>query len=409
MSYYKPSTLLQKIIKVAQLYFYSLRPTRKRVLNRQKQIAILMVVSKLDRIGGLERQAMELSSALIHQGCLITIITDRIDDSPSVELYAGTMIRRLARSTGPVSQFLSMVWFLFRQRSAFQIVHAHGVTGFTLVWLFLSRFVNRPVLLKGATKTDFENIFNQSDLKHRLYRRWILSANRVIAISQQIKEELLSCGVSENRILSIPNAVHSEKFSPPTTARKMILRNKFSIEPDQIVFLYFGRLEARKSVDVLLEAWHLKSPGLLCVVGSGPEEGKWKQLSMDLKLKSILFFDESRFPVDFYHCADVFVLPSLKEGMPGALLEAMSCGLPCIATKIGGVVDVMQNGKQGLLVSAGSAQELAEAMEFAASDPEKRMAWGTEARETILRDFEISRIAATYKLLYKQLLSSPKC
>ena len=69
MSYYKPSTLLQKIIKVAQLYFYSLRPSisRKRVLNPQKQIAILMVVSKLDRIGGLERQAMELSSALIHK------------------------------------------------------------------------------------------------------------------------------------------------------------------------------------------------------------------------------------------------------------------------------------------------------------------------------------------------------
>ena len=410
MSYYKPTTLLQKVIKVVQLYSYSflLSFSRKKVRTNQKKIAILMVVSKLDRIGGLERQALELSSALIHQDCLITIVTDRIDDSPASELRAGYMIRRLSRSTETVRLFLSMVWFLFRQRNAFHIVHAHGVTGFTLAWIFLSAFLDRPVLIKGATKADFENIFNQSDLKHRIYRRWILSANGVIAISQQIKEELLSCGVPENRIFRIPNAVHAEKFSPPTAARKILLRKKFSIETDQIVFLYFGRLEARKAVDVLLNAWRLKSRGLLCIVGSGPEQEKWKQLGIDLNLKNIRFFDESRSALEFYQCADVFVLPSLKEGMPGALLEAMSCGLPCIATKIGGVVDVMQDGKQGLLVSPGATEELADALAFIASRPEKRIEWGRAARERAVDQFELSRIAANYKTLYSEIIASHK-
>jgi glycosyltransferase involved in cell wall biosynthesis len=409
MSYYKPTTLLQKIIKLLQLYSYFLRLTffrTKRVRSR-KHTSVLMVVSKLDRVGGLERQALELASALIqHHRYLITIVTDRMNDAfPAVELRSGYLIRRMNRTDKPIRLFLSMLWLSFRHRGTFQIVHAHGVTGFTLAWLRLWQFFHRPALLKGATNSDFTDVFNQNDFKHRMYRRWILSARNLIAISKEMKQELLSCAVPENQIISIPNGVHSEKFYPPSTAQKLSLRNRFSISPDQIVFLYLGRLESRKAVDVLLNAWHLKSPGLLWIVGSGPEQKKWKQLSIDLNLRNIRFHDESLSPLEFYQCADVFVLPSLKEGMPGAMLEAMSCGLPCIATRIGGVVDVMQNDKQGLLVSPGIPQELADALAFIASHPEKQIHWGKSARETVLHQFEISHIAASYDSLYKTILA----
>ncbi|MGH9858226.1 MAG: glycosyltransferase family 4 protein, partial [Acidobacteriota bacterium] len=409
MSYYKPATLFQKFIKLLQLYFYSFRLSfvRKTRIKNQKHTSVLMIVSKLDRIGGLERQALELSAALIHHGCLITIITDRMDDDdPAVELRSGYLIRRLTRSNKPIRLFFSMLWFLFRKRETFQIIHAHGVTGFTLASLRFCGFFDRPALLKGATKGDFGNIFNQNNLKHRLYQKWILSSNRLIAISGEMKEELLSCEVPKDRIINIPNGVHTEKFCPPSTAQKVSLRNRFSIDPDQVLFLYFGRLESRKGVDVLLNAWHLQSPGHLWIVGSGAEQKKLKKLTIDLNLQDIRFYDESVSSLEFYQCADVFVLPSLKEGMPGALLEAMSCGLPCIATKIGGVLDVMQNDKHGLLVPPGMPQELADALAFMESHPEKRFQWGKSARETVLHQFEISRIAADYNSLYGKILAS---
>jgi glycosyltransferase involved in cell wall biosynthesis len=407
MSYYKSTTLLEKVSKILQLYSYYFRLIffRNTRVRNQKHTSVLMGVSRLDRIGGLERQALELSSALIQEGCLITIVTDRIDDSsPAVELRSGYIIRRLTRSNNAACVFFSLLWFLIRHRGTFQVVHAHGVTGFTLACIRLCKFLLIPGLLKGATQADFANIFNQKDSKHRRYQKWILSSHRLIAISQEMKEEMLSCGVPENRIIGIPNGVNSKKFFPPSSAQKNSLRNKFSIDTDQVVFLYLGRLESRKGIDVLLRAWQLKSPGLLWIVGSGPEQKKWKQLSIDLNLKDVRFHDESLSPLEFYQCADVFVLPSLREGMPGAMLEAMSCGLPCVATKIGGVTDVMQNDKQGMLVSPGVPQELADALAFLSSSPEKRIDWGKSARETVLERFEISRIAAEYKCLYAKIL-----
>jgi glycosyltransferase involved in cell wall biosynthesis len=408
MSYYRPTSLAQKIYKLIRLFFCYIRVklTPRAQARKAKHTSVLMVISQLDRTGGLERQLLELCSALIRERFLITILTDQTGNLPGIEFQSGFLIRRLKRSSNPFFLLVQSIGFVFHHRRSFQLIHIHGVTGFTLLFILVARILRRPVLLKGATNGDFEDLFHQHDFKHRLYQKLILSTNQIVAISEEIKHELLSCGVSQDRIIRIPNGVHSEKFFPASTAQKSSHRNRFSIDPRQVVFLYLGRLESRKAIDVLLSAWQLKSPGLLWIVGSGPEQQKWKQLSHDLNLNNIRFHEESLSPLDFYRCADVFVLPSFKEGMPGALLEAMSCGLPSVATKIGGVVDVVHHEEQGLLVSPGAPHELADALEFMASHPEKRIQWGKSARETVLERFEISRIVARYNSLYAKILSS---
>jgi glycosyltransferase involved in cell wall biosynthesis len=279
------------------------------------------------------------------------------------------------------------------------------VTGFTLACLFLSKCFRRPALLKGATRGDFAKIFQQQNWKHRFYRKWILSSDRMIAISQEMKEELLACGIPANKIIRIPNAVRSEKFSPASIERKTSLRKNLSAVIDQFVVLYLGRLEGRKGLDILLKAWQMKSPGALWIVGEGPEREKLKALAADLNLSNVHFYAQTKSPLEFYQAADLFVLPSLREGLPGALLEAMSCGLPCIATQIGGVIDVMEDHKQGLLVPAASVPDLADAIEHATYHPDDRIQWARQARETIVRSFDMSRISSVYFSLFRSLLS----
>ena len=408
MSFYKPTTVPQKIFKLLQLFWYFLivRQSKRVKQNSATHAGILMVVSKLDRIGGLELQALELSSALIRHGCLITILTDSIDDSPAIEFRSGFIIRRLPPSTQPVRLFLSLLYFMFQQRHSFELLHAHGLTGFTIVSLWLAKFLGRHSLLKGATQDDFNNIFQRNEWKHRLYRKWILETDCFIAVSEEMKKEMIACGISEDRIKHIPNAVNTNKFTPVSEERKHSLRKRFLLSSEQTVFLFLGRLEARKAIDILLQAWEKCSPGFLLIVGTGPEERRLKQIIADLQ--NVVIKAESRSPVDYYQCADVFVFPSMKEGFPGVVLEAMSCGLPCIATRIGGVTDQMEHGKQGMLVSAGNAEELANAIQYVALNPEERRAWSKEAREIVLRRFDVSRISADYRFLYAELLSSDK-
>ena len=85
-----------------------------------------------------------------------------------------------------------------------------------------------------------------------------------------------------------------------------------------------------------------------------------------------LFMEKQPMPLEFYQAADVFLLPSLEEGLPTVLLEAMSSGLPCIATRIGGVTDVLQNEREGLMITPGSIEELSDAMKRMMSQPERR-------------------------------------
>jgi glycosyltransferase involved in cell wall biosynthesis len=403
--YYKPTSFGQKVFKLFQLFWYLLRikmqPRRKPASPAHP--GILMVVSKLDRIGGLELQALDLAAELIYHGFLVRIVTDRIDDSSELEFRSGFLIHRLPPSTKLLSLIVIFTSFLIRHRNSYQLIHVHGVTGFTLFAVFMGKLLGRPAVLIGTTEDDFRNILQKSGMKRSIYRKWILSAERFISISEQIRKEMIECGIPSEKILGIPNFVNVAKFRTSYESR-ISARKKYSIPDDQLVFLFVGRLVERKGVEFLLRAWQKCSPGILWIVGSGPEETRLKQLRQVLGLEHVMFREETSSPVEFFQLADVFVLPSLKEGFPVVVIEAMSCGLPCIATRIGGVVDQIEDGRTGKLVDPGQVQELSDAIQYVATNERERKQWGKAARETVLQRYDISQVISTYQSLYSELI-----
>jgi glycosyltransferase involved in cell wall biosynthesis len=278
------------------------------------------------------------------------------------------------------------------------------VTGFSLLAVRVARLLHKPVLLKPATHGDLQNVFAGGAFKLRIYRRWIRQADCLIAISEEMKEEMLACGISEKQIRRIPNSVDTNRYVCASPERKATLRSRQGIPGGGLLFLYLGRLEERKGVDHLLRAWQRLQVGILWIVGSGPEEEKLKTISRDLKLRNVVFQGTTNAPLDFYQCADVLVFPSLREGSPNVLLEAMSCSLPCVATEIGGVTDLVHHDVDGFLVPPGSPEALAQAMEHAASHPADRKRWGEQAARLIRERFDVSRILAEYTDLYSELI-----
>ncbi|MCI0411527.1 glycosyltransferase family 4 protein [bacterium] len=403
MDYYQPTSFGQKIQKVFRLYkILFLKDLSPATPVTQKCFALMMVVPSVDRVGGYERQALELSQSLTETGNLVSIVSHPAGSFPKREFRNGFLVHRLEGSG--ITLFFRLALFLFAKRKRFDMLHAHGVTGFSLIAARLAALLGRPVCLKPATRDDLNTIVSKSSLKHRFYKRWLKRIDHWIVISRELKEELASCNVPESKIHCVPNFVNSVKFTKASPERREVLRKRFSIPSNQVVFLFLGRLEKRKGVDYLLEAWRMDPCGILWIVGSGSEEERLKKQAESQGLPNIQFHGSTLKPLDYYQAANVFVLPSIKEGFPNVLLEAMSCGLPCIATEIGGVVDLLQQDQQGLLVETAAIEPLSKALRRAADSRADRMRWSMSAMQTVRDKYDRSQVTAQYLQLYSQWL-----
>jgi len=365
-----------------------------------------MVVPQLDRVGGYEIQALQLSTSLVQGGNLVTILTDHSSHFTHKEFRSGFVIYRVPFRSKPTrwNVFFSLLSFLVRKRRLYDVVHVHGVTGFSLVASRIAWWLGLPVLVKAATKGDFSSIFSKQDGKHKRYQKWLQKVACFVAVSEELKQEIVACGLPEAKIRRIPNFVNTVKYVSCLEERKKALRAKRGIEDNRVIFLYLGRLVERKGVEYLLQAWQKAHLGTLWIVGSGENEEKLKRFSSEMQLKDVVFHGATQAPLDFYQSADVLVFPSLAEGSPNALLEALSCGIPCIATEIGGVIDMVQHGQQGLLVPPQSAEALAAAIQTMSSDPKERIKWGEEAARLMRRSYDVSVVSAQYVKLYDTLV-----
>lgn len=408
MNYYKPTSYFQKAWKLIRLFFlfFLRRWTSKTRPAKPAAVSVLMAVPTIDRVGGLEIQAKLLASSLAESGQLVTVVTDRIDNSAARDFLNGYLLHRIPnRKQRGIPLLISLFRFMNARRHQYHILHAHGFSGFSLFAIRFARRLKIPVVMIAQTKNDVATIFAGRGLKHRLYQSWLRSVNKFIAISEELQQEMISCGIDSERIERMPNFVVTSRFTALDASARTKLRSRLGATDGRHVFLFLGRLVERKGVHILLRAWQNVESGALWIVGEGDQESELKQLASKLNLRNVTFYGKTTMPLEFYQAADVFLLPSLEEGLPTVLLEAMSSGLPCIATRIGGVTDVLQNEREGLMITPGSIEELSDAMKRMMSQPERRQQWARQARETAMERFDLAGITTRYIHIYRSLLS----
>jgi len=247
-------------------------------------------------------------------------------------------------------------------------------------------------------------------------KRWQLAIDlivnsdhgRVVAVSQAIVNHLVELGICRSQdIKVIYNGIDLKRFID-FHSRINFLRSKLKIPQYSIVFGTVGSLKFEKGHDIFIESAALllqkiKNGNIFFViVGSGPMADEWrkriKYYGLEHHFHLIGFLSDIR---PFLNDLDVFVFPSRKEGFPLALLEALASGLPCIATQVGGIPEILgEDG--GLLVPPESPEALAEAM-YKMLDPKVRAEYSMRARKVVER-FSMDKTAEQYKLLYQELL-----
>jgi len=173
-------------------------------------------------------------------------------------------------------------------------------------------------------------------------------------------------------------------------------RRLLLVGESEFIIGYVGRLSKEKGIEYLLKAGEiLKQQGRhikIIIIGDGQEREFLECISLQSGLKENVIFAGFLIDVERWLPAiDVFVLPSLTEGTPLALLEAMLCGIPVVASKVGGVPDIVKSGMNGILVQPGSAQEIADAISLLYDDKDVRLKFGKEAQATVKTKYGVKQ------------------
>jgi glycosyltransferase involved in cell wall biosynthesis len=408
---------------------YLLRKKRKDNLIKRHDncldMKILMVISQFHPIiGGAERQAQLLAQKLIEKGIQVHVVTGWWKrGTPRREIINGIQIFRNfsfwgmfgikgLRPLAALTYMGTLGVYLLAHKREYDLIHVHQALHPAFVSVFAGkRFLGKPVIVKTASSGMTSDIrqLKQVPLGSFQLRYLLRHMECLVAVSKAGGKEFNDIGFPESQIVHIPNGVvlpHDGKANYGQVKRVITT----------------ARLSKEKGIDILLRAWahvvrHEKGLKLI-LVGDGPLAVALKELCQSLGLtESVEFTGIVRNPMEYLKGADLFVLPSRSEGLSNALLEAMSYGLPCIATNVGGNVELAGEdrhkkimpgefiiARNGLLVNPDDVEGTSKAMLYLIRSRAEREEMGNKGRLCIEKNFSIDLIADKYIELYHRMI-----
>tara|TARA_B100000029_G_scaffold500587_1_gene572549 strand:- start:269 stop:1555 length:1287 start_codon:yes stop_codon:yes gene_type:complete len=248
-------------------------------------------------------------------------------------------------------------------------------------------------------------------LTYQLYAPSLARYDRVIVFSEMQAELLTKLGVKESRLAVIPNGVNTDIWKPDNQSsssfKQKEVRKRLGKER---VFLYMGRIATEKNVEALLRAWRQIEPRgcRLVIVGDGPLRSTLEQSSLSTNDCDVLWWgyeSDLETKLALLQCAEVFLLPSLVEGLSLSLLEAMATGTACVATDAGADGEVLENGAGIVLSTQGVTTQLRTLLPVLRDQPVLTSELGRRARLRVLDRYTLPRNIDAIEELYAQLLN----
>ena len=387
--------------------------------------SVLMVTGAyFPEMSGAGLQCRELVRQL-RDAVRFTVLTTTTDPSlPANDERDGVPVHRVfvdpTSAWSKLTAGLRMTRVMLDARRRFSILHLHGFSQKSMLLIALGLVTGKRIAIK-LTSVGHDDPAAMKARGRTAY--WFYSQARIFfGVSPRFQALYDASGLPRDRFRLIPNGVDLERFRPASPEERRSLRVGLNLPADCVPILFVGFFSREKCPDVLFDAWsRLAAAGnqssVLVLIGATRSRYYEvdERLADDIRLRvsrlgleKRLYFVEATNAIEQYQrAADIFVLPSVREGLPNALLEAMACGTACIATRLDGVTDTLiADGENGILTPPRDVSALEAALARLVLQPDCARAMGAMARQRIERDFALAQTTQKYLTAYQELLAS---
>ena len=367
---------------------------------------------------------LRLAKAIVKEDIKVTVVCPFYQKSlKKEESYEGVKIKRfqymfrkiqtITEGEG-VSSFMKSFWGLvqgvtfltamfyrgFKETKDADLIHCQwALSGLPAYFISRLRRIPYIITLRGEDVTLAKKKLFRSVQKFLFKRAGYLASN-----NQALLDEVSYPGL-KTPMEMITNGVSLETFG---AGNGPAMRKKFNISSDEKVVLFIGWMIKRKGVDYLLKGWSkLKGEKRkLLLVGEGPDQDEFEKLAEDLGIKEQVIFAGKSLPTEIpsvLAAADIFILPSLAEGMPNVVMEAMAAGKPVVATRVQGTPQLM--GDMGILIDSKNSEQITKALQELIDNPEKCSSFAKGGKQRIINlGLTWKNSAENYEEIYKKVL-----
>jgi glycosyltransferase involved in cell wall biosynthesis len=352
-----------------------------------------------------------------------SVVTTAVDPAlAATEMVDGVTVHRVALDRRhPLSKVRAsarLATSLWRAGRASDVIHIHGVSQKNLPAALVARWLSKPLVLTLHTSGQ-----DEPDVVRRRGRLayWaFMSPALVLAVSPSLSDSYHEAAGAARVVMLTPNGIDTQRFRPASDDERLALRRGLGWPDTQPIVLFVGFFSRDKRPDLLFRAWRRLGPTSVRtkLVFVGATASGYYEIDQSLSGQiradaaacgrgdDVEFAQPTNDVERYFRAADVFVLPSAREAHPLALLEAMACGLPSIATRLRGATDaIIEDGVNGRLVPVDDEPALADALGGLLADRAAAQTLGIRGRETVLARYDVSHTSEKWLTAYHTVLT----
>jgi glycosyltransferase involved in cell wall biosynthesis len=388
-----------------------------------ESVRVLRVIARLN-MGGPALHVAYLSAGLAPLGYETTLVAGELARGEASMSFVAegrgvpiVRIPQLSREIAPLGDAIAiarLVELIRRERP--HVIHTHtakaGAVG--RVAAVLAGGSPRPIVVHTFHGHVLRGYFGplRTNAFKLLERRLAGVTDALIAVSPQVRDDLVALGVAPPEKFAVLRlGIELEERVAASNGAREDARRLLGVPPDRFVVGWIGRMTAvKRTDDVLLALKRLRERGVdatLCMVGDGPARDDVERRAFELGLaRHSLYLGYQEEVAPWYAAFDAVVLPSSNEGTPATAIEALAAGRPVVATRVGGVPDVVRDGEDGFLVEPGDVEALGDRLADLASDPARRERMGEAGRARVPSRYAVGRLVEDMDRLYRSLLAT---
>lgn len=389
----------------------------------ESDVRVLRVIARLN-MGGPALHVAYLTAGLDQRGYRTTLVAGTLAPGEASMAFVAeklgvraVKIDELHREISPIRDavaVLRLARLIRRERP--QILHTHTAKAGAVGRLaaLLAGGARPPIVVHTFHGHVLRGYFDPlRSAGFRVLERWLASiSTALVAVSPQVRDDLVALGVAPaEKFAVIRLGIELEERVAAVADGRVECRRLMGIAPERFTVGWIGRMTGvKRTDDVLLALKRLRESGVdacLCMVGDGPDRAHVERRAHELGVvRHCLFLGYQVDVAPFYAAFDAIILPSSNEGTPVSAIEALAAGRPVVATRVGGVPDVVRDGEDGFLVDPGAVGEMADRLARLAADPALRERMGALGRARVIPRYAVDRLIDDMDRLYRSLLEA---